>query len=96
MTVYANAVAPKVTITSPTTANALGLYTNGTLTFSGTVVDNDAQGITWKWEVQIVHLNHIHTGQAYFTTPTFTMNLATVRTMGITHNSHIPRKALLT
>jgi hypothetical protein len=79
ITVYANAVAPTVMIATPSNHNSLGLYDPGAvLPFSATVTDNNPTGITYKWEIQIIHLNHIHTGQAYYTTPTFNMDVAAV------------------
>lgn len=47
-----------------------------TLNFQATVTDAHMGTLTYRWEVQLIHVNHIHTDQFDATTPTFSLMLA--------------------
>ena len=77
ITITANNKPPTVAINSPTTNGVLYLFDSGELIqFAATVTDESIATLSYRWELQIVHLNHIHTDQKIVTTNSFAMNVS--------------------
>jgi PKD repeat protein len=67
---------PTVRIIQPAPSDSYYFYEiNETLTFDCEVDDENPSKLTYKWELEILHLNHIHTDQADFYTKSFNSSM---------------------